>query len=240
VVTSKPAEELADTLVELADTLSAEFDLGDFLRLLANRCVRLLDVDGAGVFLIDHGVAASSEQVAQLELSAQRLGEGPWRDCTRTGESISAPDLAAENDRWPRYVSETRRAGFAAAHTFPLRRREDLIGTLTLLRTERGELEKPDAQLAQAMADVATIGILGTRALRRQETLSAQLQHALNSRVVIEQAKGVLSERLGLAMPAAFNALRSYARSHNARVSELAVSIVDGKFNTDLLRGPLS
>jgi GAF domain-containing protein len=239
VVTSKPAEELADTLVELADTLSPEFDLGDFLRMLANRCVRLLDVDGAGLFLADHGVAASSELVAQVELSAQRLDEGPWRDCTRTGESIFAPDLTAEKDRWPRYVSETRRAGFAAAHTFPLRRREELVGTLTLYRTERGELEKPDAHLAQAMADIATIGILGTRALRRQETLAAQLQHALNSRVTIEQAKGVLAERLGVNMPTAFAVLRSYARSHNARVSDLATSIVDGKFNTDLLRGLL-
>lgn len=236
MVTSKPAEELADTLVELADTLSAEFDLGDFLRLLANRCVRLLDVDGAGVFLADHGVAGSSERVAQVELSAQRMDEGPWRDCTRTGESISAPDLAAEKERWPRYVSETRRAGFAAAHAFPLRRQEELIGTLTLFRTERGELEKPDAQLAQAMADVATIGILGTRALRRQETLAAQLQHALNSRVIIEQAKGVLAERLGLTMAAAFTALRNYARSNNNRVSELAKSIVDGDFDTNLLR----
>jgi GAF domain-containing protein len=235
-VTSKPAEELAETLVELADTLSAEFDLDDFLRLLANRCVRLLDVDAAGIFLIDHGVVASSERVAQVELSAQRLGEGPWRDCSRTGESVSAPDLAAEADRWPRYVPETRRAGYAAVHALPLRRREELIGTLTLFRTERGELEKPDARLAQAMADVATIGILGTRALRRQETLAAQLQHALNSRVIVEQAKGVLAERLGLNMPAAFAAIRSYARSHNTRVSELALSIVDGRFNTDLLR----
>jgi transcriptional regulator with GAF, ATPase, and Fis domain len=239
-VTSKPEEELAETLVELADTLAAEFDLDDFLRLLANRCVRLLDVDAAGVFLIDHGVAASAERVALIELSSQRYEEGPWQDCCRTGEQVAVPDLGAERDRWPRYVEDARRAGFAATHTLPLRRREDLVGTLTLFRTAPGELEKPDARLAQAMADVATIGILSTRALRRQQTLAAQLQHALNSRVVIEQAKGVLAERLGLAMPAAFAALRTYARSHNARVSELALSIVDGKFNTDLLRGPLN
>jgi len=238
-VTSKPAEELAETLVELADTLSAGFDLDDFLRLLANRCVRLLDVDAAGVFLIDHGVAASSERVALLELSAQRAEEGPARDCCRSGDPVLVPDLSLESRRWPTYVAEARRSGFAASHTLPLRRREELIGALTLFRVERGELEKTDVRLAQAMADIATIGILGTRALRRQEKLAAQLQHALNSRVVIEQAKGVLAERLGLTMMAAFSALRTYARSHNTRVSELAVSIVDGKFNTDLLReGP--
>jgi GAF domain-containing protein len=229
-------EELAEALVELADTLSAEFDLDDFLRLLANRCVRLLDVDAAGVFLIDHGVTASSERVAQIELSAQRNEEGPWLDCSRTGEVIAAPDLAAEKDRWPRYVVDARRAGFAAAHTLPLRRRDEQVGTLTLFRTERGEMEKPDTRLAQAMADIATIGILRTRALRGQETLAAQLQYALNSRVIIEQAKGVLAERLDLNMAAAFSAIRAYARSHNTRVSELALSIVDGKFNTDLLR----
>ena len=226
-----------ETLVELADTLSAEFDLDDFLRLLANRCVRLLDVDAAGVFLIDHGVAASSDRVTLLELSAQRHQEGPWLDCCRTGEPVAVPDLAADRERWPNYVTEARRTGFAATHTLPLHHHGDVIGTVTLFRTERGAMEKSDLRLAQIMAEVATIGILGTRALRRQEKLTAQLQHALNSRVIIEQAKGVLAERLGLNMMAAFAALRSYARSHNTRVSELALSIVDGRFNTDLLRG---
>lgn len=235
-MTSKPAEELAETLVELADTLSAEFDLDDFLRLLANRCVRLLEVDAAGVFLAEHGVVASTERVTLLELSAQRYEEGPWRDCLHTGEQIAAPDLTEEHGRWPRYSAAARRAGYAATHTVPLRRREELVGALTLFRASPGELEKPDARLAQAMADIATIGILGTRALHRQRTLVGQLQHALNSRVVIEQAKGVVAERLGMNLPAAFSALRDYARSHNARVSELALSIVDGKFNTDLLR----
>jgi GAF domain-containing protein len=238
-VTSKPAEELAETLVELADTLSSEFDLDEFLRLLVNRCVRLLDVDAAGVFLIDHGVVATNERVTLLELSAQRNAEGPWRDCTRSGEQLAVPHLAEEHDRWPGYVAEACKAGFAAVHTLPLRRRAELIGALTLLRNEPGELEKADLRLAQAMADVATIGILGTRALRREETLTAQLQYALDSRVIIEQAKGVLAERLGLDTRAAFETLRSYARSHNTKVSELASSIVDGKFNTDVLRDPM-
>jgi GAF domain-containing protein len=236
-VTSKPAEELAETLVELADALSADFDVDGFLRLLANRCVRLLSVAAAGVFLADHGVAASHERVARIESSAQRNEEGPWHECTRTGEPVAIPNLAAEKDRWPHYVAETRRAGFASTHTVPLRSREDQVGTLTLFRAEPGELEKTDTRLAQAMADMATISILRTRALRRQEALAMQLQHALNSRVIVEQAKGLLAERMGLAMPAAFEALRNYARSHNTKVTELALSIVDGKFNTDRLKG---
>ncbi len=217
--------------------MSAEFDLDDFLRLLANRCVRLLDVDAASVFLVDHGVAASSDRVAELESSALRYEEGPARDCCDAGAPVVAPDLTTASTRWPRYAADTRAAGYAATYTLPMRRRTEQIGALTLFRSAPGEPAKADARLAKAMAEVATIGILQTRAVRRQETLAAQLQHALNSRVVIEQAKGVLAERLGLTMSAAFAALRNYARSHNTRVAELASSVVDGRFDTNLLRG---
>jgi GAF domain-containing protein len=236
-VTSTPAEELAETLVELADAMTAEFDLDDFLRLLANRCVRLLGVAAAGVFVIDHGVAASSERAALIELEALRSEEGPARDCCRDGEPVAVADLAAAAGRWPRFAKGARDAGYAATYTVPMRRSADLIGTLTLFRADPGEPEKADTRLVRAMADVATIAILQARALRRQEALATQLQHALNSRVVIEQAKGVLAERLGLTMAAAFAALRAYARSRNARVAELALSIVEGDFDTNLLRG---
>lgn len=212
--------------------MSAEFDLDGFLLLLANRCVRLLDVAAAGLFLIDQGGAASDERAARLQLTE----EGPGLESCRAGEPVVVPDLALAAGRWPRFIADARGAGYASAHAVPLRRRSEVIGALTLLRTETGELEKADARLAQAMADIATIGILQARTVGRHETLSAQLQHALNSRVIIEQAKGVLAERLGLNMAAAFAALRNYARSHNARVSELAMSIVDGKFDTNLLR----
>jgi len=240
-VTSTPVEELAETLVELADTVAAEFDLDDFLRLLANRCVRLVGADAAGLVLIDHGgqvqaVGASGERARSLALCETREEAGPGLDCCRRGKPVVVPDLAAGADRWPRYAAEARAAGFAAVHAMPMRLRAEVIGALTLFRVEPGELEKVDARVAQAMADIATIGIVQARAVRRQEELAAQLQRALNSRVVIEQAKGVLAERLGLGMTAAFEALRNYARSHNARVSELAVSIVDGQFDTGRLR----
>lgn len=212
--------------------MSAEFDLDGFLLLLANRSVRLLDVAAAGLFLIDQGRAASDERAAGLELTE----EGPGLECCQAGEPVAVPDLTTAAGRWPRFTAAARGAGYASVHAVPLRRRSEVIGALTLLRTETGELEKSDARVAQAMADIATIGILQARTIRRHETLSAQLQHALNSRVIIEQAKGVLAERLGLNMAAAFTALRNYARSHNARVSELALSIVDGKFDTNLLR----
>ncbi len=212
--------------------MSAEFDLDGFLLLLANRCVGVLDVAAADLLLTDHGHAASDERAASLALSE----EGPGVECCRAGEPVVVPDLATVGARWPRFTADARVAGYASAHAVPLRRRTEVIGAMTLLRTETGEMEKADARLAQAMADIATIGILQARAVRRHTTLSAQLQHALNSRVIIEQAKGVLAERLGVTMAAAFTALRSYARSNNARVSELALSIVDGDFDTSLLR----
>jgi GAF domain-containing protein len=227
---------MAETLVELADTTAIEFDLDVFLRMLANRCVRLLDVDAAGALVIDHGVAASNEPVALLELSAMRNEEGPGPDCGRDGRPVVVPDLAAAEGRWPRFTSAARGAGYSATHTIPLRRRTQVIGALTLFRTDPGEVPTPDVRSATAMADVATIGILAAKAVRTQRDLVAQLQYALDSRVIIEQAKGVLAERLGLTMSAAFSSLRAYARSHNTKVSVLATSIVDGGFDTSRLR----
>lgn len=240
-MTSTPVEELAETLVELADTVAAEFDLDDFLRMLANRCVRLVGADAAGLLLIDHdgqlqAVGASGEHAESLERCELRDDAGPGLDCCRGGEPVVVPDLTVAVTRWPGFAEETLAAGFTAVHAMPMRWRAQVIGALTLFRAEPGELEKVDARVAQAMADIATIGISQARAVRQQEELAGQLQHALDSRVVIEQAKGVLAERMGLGMAAAFEALRTYARSHNTRVTELAVSVVDGQFDTSRLR----
>ncbi|MDQ3787332.1 MAG: ANTAR domain-containing protein, partial [Actinomycetota bacterium] len=135
---------------------------------------------------------------------------------------------------WPAFTEDARAAGFASVHVLPLCRRDETIGALALFRDTAGEVA---VRLAKAVAGIAAVAITQARALRRADELAKQLQHALDSRVVIEQAKGVLAERLGLAMGAAFTALRGYARSHNTRVSDLASAIVDGTFDTDLLRG---
>lgn len=235
-MTSTPVEDLAETLVELADALVGEFDLGGFLRLLANRCVRLLGADAAGLLLIDHegqkpAVGVSDERVELLGLA----DDGPGVDCHRTGEPVVVSNLADASLRWPRFVAAAASAGFAAVHAVPLRRRTEVLGTLSLLRVEPGEFDRSHVRIARAVADLATIGLLQVRAVRRQEQIAAQLQHALHSRVVIEQAKGVIAERLGLGMAAAFEALRKYARSHNTRVGELAASVVDGTFDTGRL-----
>lgn len=227
---------MAETLVELADTTAGEFDLDVFLRLLAKRCVQLLDVDAAGALVIDHGVAASSDPVALIELSAMRNEEGPGPDCGRDGKPVVVPDLAAAVARWPRFTSDARGAGYSAIHTIPLGRRSEVIGALTLFRSHPGEVPTQDVRCATTMADLATIGILSAKALRAERDLAAQLQYALDSRVVVEQAKGLLAERFGVTPSAAFEALRSYARSHNTKVSALAKSIVYEQFDTSALR----
>lgn len=232
-MTSTPVEELAETFVELADAIVDEFRPDDLLNTLADRCVRLLDVAAAALSLVDdggqtHASGASDDGVRVLA----RLSDGPAQACVEAAETVVVPDLTRVTLRWPEFTARAAAAGYAAVHVVPMRRQAEVIGALTLFRADPGEVDKVTERIAQALADLATIGLLQVRALRRQEDLAAQLQHALTSRVVIEQAKGIAGERLGLDMDAAFDTLRRFARSHNLRIAELARSVVDGSFDT--------
>ncbi|MFD9652152.1 ANTAR domain-containing protein [Streptomyces mirabilis] len=223
---------LAKTFVELADNLVADFDLIDFLRLLTDRCVGMLDASAAGVLLADRDgklrvMAASDEQVRLLELFQLQNDEGPCLDCFRTGTPVIVPDLTREIDRWPRFVTAAHRSGFGAVQALPMRLRDETVGALNLFRATPGPFDLAATPLAQALADVATISLLQQRSSRRSTVLNEQLQTALNSRVLIEQAKGKLSERQGIDMEQAFTALRGYARSHNRRLSDVARAFID-------------
>jgi GAF domain-containing protein len=224
---------LSDTFVELADTMVADFDVIDFLHMLTDRSVQLLDVSAAGLLLADprgelRVVAASSERARLLELFQIQNDQGPCLDCFRTGKPVAAADLRTAARRWPRFVPAAQDAGFASVQALPMRLREQTIGALNLFRAAPGTFEQADIRIAQALADVATISLLNERSMRRSETLNEQLQTALNSRVTIEQAKGKLAERLHLDMDQAFNVLRRYARTRNIRLSDLARAFVDG------------
>ena len=173
-------------------------------------------------------VAASSEAVRLLELFQLQNDQGPCLDCFRTGQPVHAADLATAAQRWPRFAPAARQAGFAAVQALPMRLREQVIGALNLFRAGPGAFATADIRVGQALADVATIGLLHERGMRRSDTLNEQLQTALNSRVVIEQAKGKLAERLGVDMDQAFSLLRDFARARNRRLSELAQALVDG------------
>jgi len=226
-------ELLSDAFVELADTLVADFDVIDFLHLLTRRSVQLLDASAAGVLLADPRgelrlVAASTEAVRVLELFQLQNDQGPCLDCFRTGQPVAAPDLIAAGQIWPQFAAAARQAGFAAVQALPMRLRDQVIGALNLFQATAGGLGPEDVRVGQALADVATIGLLQQRGTRRSETLNEQLQGALNSRVAIEQAKGKLAERAGLDMDQAFTTLRAYARDRNLRLSELAQAFIDG------------
>ncbi|HZN77635.1 MAG TPA: GAF and ANTAR domain-containing protein [Micromonosporaceae bacterium] len=218
--------------MELADTLVDDFDVIEFLHVLAERCVELLGVSAAGLLLTDQQgalqlVAASSERTRLLELFQLQTDQGPCVDCFRTGEPVSVTDLPAAG-RWPRFSAAAAEVGFAAVHALPMRLRDEVIGALNLFDTEPVELNSGTLRIGQALADVATIGLLQQRAIHRRDVLTEQLQTALSSRILIEQAKGVLAERHHLDLDTAFTLLRSGARSRSRRLSDLAQAIVDG------------
>ena len=232
---------LAEAFVALADTLVADFDVIDLLHRLAADCVDLLTVDAAGLLLSDQRgnlrvVASSSEQVRLLELFQLQTDEGPCLDCVRSGLPVTATDPADMGKRWPRFTVEAGRAGFRTVHALPMRLRSETIGALNLFHAESGPLAVDDLKVAQALADVATIGILQERTIRDSQVLAEQLQTALNSRVIIEQAKGALSERGGIDMAEAFVLLRAHARRHNQRLSDVARAVVEGSIPIDGLR----
>jgi transcriptional regulator with GAF, ATPase, and Fis domain len=221
------------TFVELTDTMVAGFDMIEFLHVLTNRSVQLLDVAAAGLLLADprgelQVVAASSEAARLLELFQLQSDQGPCLDCFRCGQPVSAADLAAEADRWPRFAASAQQAGFAAVQALPMRLRDQVIGALNLFRAEPGAFDSAAVDVGQALADVATISLLHERNMRHSDTLNEQLQAALNSRVIIEQAKGKLAERLGLDMDQAFSLLRDFARNRNLRLSDVAKAFVSG------------
>jgi transcriptional regulator with GAF, ATPase, and Fis domain len=233
-------ELLSATFVELTDTLVAGFDVIDFLHVLTDRSVQLLDVSAAGLLLADprgelRVVAASSEAARLLELFQIQNAQGPCLDCFRSGRPVAAADLAAAAARWPRFAPAARRAGFAAVQALPMRLREQVIGALNFFRAAPGAFPAADIRVGQALADVATISLLHERSMRHSDTLNEQLQTALNSRVLIEQAKGKLAERLGLDMDQAFSLLRGQARARNLRLSDLAQAFIDG---SETLTGP--
>lgn len=223
---------LIRTMVELADSLVDDFDVVEFLSRLTERCVEVLGVSAAGVLLVApeghlRVVASSSEAMRVVELFELQSDEGPCLDCYRSGEAVINEDLATVDGRWPRLAPVALAAGFRSVHALPMRLRQAIIGALNLFGSEVGTLAADDALAGQALADVATIAILQQRAFVESRVLNDQLNHALSSRLVIEQAKGVLAERNGLTTELAFETMRRYARANNLRLVDVAQSVID-------------
>jgi GAF domain-containing protein len=232
--------QLAQTLVQLADSLVDNFDVVDLLTLLADRCVAVLDVSAAGITLVGpegtlHLMASSSETMRLLELFELQAQEGPCMDCYRTGVAVINAHLDGAGDRWPRFAPAALDAGFHSVHALPMRLRGTIIGALNMFRIDQGGLGPGDIGAAQAFADVATIAILQHRAATEAQVVNEQLTQALTSRVMIEQAKGVVAERANVDLETAFSRLRSFARSHNRRLVDVAGDVLSGALGTDAL-----
>lgn len=224
---------MSRTFVTLADTLVADFDIADFLDTLIEQCVELLAVSAVGVILRDPDgglqvAATSSPRAEVLELFAVQTDDGPCIDCVTSAVPVSCEDLRAEAHRWPRFAAAAHECGFRSVQALPMRLRNQVVGVVTLLGTEPGGTDRDDVELAQALADVATIGILQQRTIERGDQLAGQLQTALNSRIVIEQAKGVLAANGTMSLDEAFAQLRRYARAHSQRLTDLAHAVIGG------------
>lgn len=233
-------QEVADAFVSLASSLANGYDVVDLLNQLTTECVRLLDVPAASLLLADglgvlHLLAASSERIRLLELFQLQRDEGPCRDCFHSGAPVSVADLDTAAERWPNFVPAAREAGFASVHAVPMRLRDKVLGSLGLFGTEVGDLAPRDLALGQALADVASVALVQEQAAVDGIAVNEQLQQALTSRIVIEQAKGLLAQQGDLDMVTAFAVMRRYARDHNRRLTELAQEVVARTMTADEL-----
>jgi GAF domain-containing protein len=233
-------ERIVQTFVELADTMVDHFDVIEFLHRLVERSLELMDCAEVGLLLANatgslQVMASSSERSEALELLQSRNEEGPCFECYRGSSPVFSEDLAVDSDRWPTFAPAAVRQGIRSVHAIPMRVRGHTIGALNLFRAETGRLPERDMQLGQGMADIAAVALIQERAMRETRGVVAQLQGALNSRVLIEQAKGVLAERCRVSVDAAFVSMRGYARTHNSRLSDVARDVIEGRLDAAAL-----
>jgi len=233
-------DDIVATFVSMSGSLAQGHDINELLTQLTTDCARLLDVSAVGLLLADprgalHVVAASSERVADLEAFQAQRAQGPCHTCYLNGQAVNVPDLAAAAAKWPEFAVVAAKAGVVSVHAVPMRLRQDTVGALNLFGATTGSLNDADLRLAQALADVATIALIQDQAATDRNLVNEQLQNALDSRVILEQAKGVLSHSGDLDMPAAYAALRQYARDHNIKLSELSRALVNRAFPAALV-----
>ena len=233
-------EHLADVFVEVADTLVADFDVIEFLHSVARHAAEIGGA-AAGLMLSGqdgtlHHIGASSEDARLLELFQIQNDEGPCLLSFRTGSRVMVPELRSGDERWPRFADRAVEAGFAAVYAFPMRLRDQVIGGLNVFQTERRDIDEVDARLLQALADLATISLIQEQAVARAGMLTEQLQSALNSRIVIEQAKGAVARTFDVGVDEAFELLRGHARTSRRRLTDVAHDVVTSAEGPAMLR----
>lgn len=226
------ASRVSAAFVRIADTLVDEYDALDLLHTLVEETVALLDATAAGLMLagpdgVLQVLASTSEESHLVEVLQQETGVGPCVECYTTGVPVTVRDIAGTKDRWPAFRDLAAAQGFRSVHAFPLRVRGRSIGAMNLFRVETGELNVEDIAIGQALADVSTISILQERTIRESAVVNEQLQRALNSRILIEQAKGMLAYTADIDTTEAFQRLRAHARSHNTTLRDTAQAVLD-------------
>ncbi|TFB90183.1 ANTAR domain-containing protein [Cryobacterium algoricola] len=232
MVTQSREGQLVETFVTLADTLVVGYDVVDLLQTLVERCALLFGASAVGIILSAGDgdfevVASTNERTRLVEILQLRAGAGPCVECVMTGAAVAIPDLDVVAPKWPSFRAGALEQGFLSMHAVPLHLRATTIGSLNLFWDRLGGLGAEDLRTVQALADTATIGILQERAIRESDIARAQLQHALNSRIVIEQAKGVIAFMHNVDMNEAFTMLRGHARNHSRPLVEVAAAVVD-------------
>lgn len=232
---------VAQMFVSLADTLTADYDPVQLMDDLVESAVEMFAVPAAGILLADQRggvrlVASSCQDTRVVELFQLQSGQGPCLDAIASAEPVQEGDLARDPPRWPAWSPVAISVGYASVYATPMRLRDQTIGALNLFGDRVEALSAADLALVRALADMATIGVLHERVFRESHVVTEQLQSALTSRVIIEQAKGVLAGRRGLSMEHAYRALRTFSQTRNTRLTEVARGIVDGAIRTsDLL-----
>ncbi len=233
---------ISAAFVAVADTLTTEFDVVDLLDTLVHESVAILSMEAGGIMLADGAgelqlMTSTSEAANLVELMQLAAASGPCIDCFKGGVAISVSDIGEEASRWPEFSKAALAEGFLSALATPMKLRGRVIGTMNLFGESTAEVDERDAALAQALADVATIGILQERLIREGHLIEEQLQHALDSRVMIEQAKGVIAHSLSLSMDDAFGLLRKFARDRNLTIRSVAKRVSDRELAVQEMAG---
>jgi hypothetical protein len=223
--------DLAEAVLALTDTPAADEDPVLPAQELVRASTRLLAVDAARVFLVDARAqlisVAATPDVGHADQLCASAREGPSQECVHAGEAVSCSDLAEDAVPWLDFARQAREDGFRSIHALPLAHHAEVIGCLNLLRRRPGPLSDADQLSARQLATAATIGLLNRRTILRFVTVNAQLQQALTSRIVVEQAKGLLAERHGVTVEAAFARLRQHSRRTRTPLRRIAQDVID-------------
>lgn len=239
-MTESREREIIRAFVEMSNELVDDYDVVDVLTQLTDHCAHLLDVSSAGLLLADgrgvlHLAASSSQRIHHLEIFQLQRDEGPCLDCFHSGQQVLVPDLTDEEHRWPQFSRAAQEVGFRSVHALPMRLTGNVLGALGLFGDDPGTLDTDDLALAQALLHVASVAIVNERTATDRATVNSQLQRALTSRIVVEQAKGVIAYAGDLGMEDAFAVLRRYARDHGAKLSVTASQVVDRELEHQVL-----